>query len=126
VQLETAAKLFIQSIIKYGDILLVSSFVLYSEIIDTPSEYKKNSMLRFVDGYAKEYVGSERTSEALSIASDIMKTGIKTFDAAHIACAILAKCDYFITTDKRILRFQTDRIKILNPIKFIKIWEAMP
>jgi hypothetical protein len=55
IRLETAAKLFIQSLVKYGDIVLVSSFVLYSEIEDTPSEYKKNSILRFVDSYAKEY-----------------------------------------------------------------------
>ena len=121
VRLETAAKLFIQSLIKYGDVLLVSSFVLYSEIADNPSEYKKHSILRFVDNYAKEYIGNERTQEALPIVNDIMKTGIKAFDAAHIACAVLAECGYFITTDKGILRHKTDRIKLVNPIEFVKL-----
>ena len=37
IQLETTAKLFIQSLIKSGSITLVSSFVLYSEIYDNPS-----------------------------------------------------------------------------------------
>ena len=126
VQMETAAKLFIQSLIKYGEILLVSSFVLYSEIMDNPSEYKRNSILRFVDSYAQEYRGSEVTAKALPIADDIMKTGIKAFDAAHIACAITAECDYFITTDLRILKYKTDQIKLVNPIEFVRIWEEIP
>jgi predicted nucleic acid-binding protein len=98
---------------------------LYSEIIETPSEYKRNSILRFVDSYAKEYICSEMTPETLPIANDIMKTGIKAFDAAHVACAILAECDYFVTTDKRLLKYKTDRIKLVNPIDFVKEWETM-
>jgi predicted nucleic acid-binding protein len=125
VQRETTAKLFIQSLIKHGDIVLVSSFVLYSEIMETPSEYKRNSILRFVDNYASEHVGNEKTPEALPIANDIMQTGIKAFDAAHVACAILAECDYFVTTDKRLLKYKTDRIKLVNPIDFVKGWEAI-
>jgi len=125
VRLETEAKLFIQALIRYEDVFLVSSFVLYSEILDNPSEYKRNSILRFVDNYAKEYLGSEIMSQALNIATEIMQTGIKAFDAAHVACAILANCDYFITTDKRILKYQTDRIRILNPIEFVEIWEKI-
>lgn len=125
VLMEAAAKLFIQSLIKYGDVLLVSSFVLHSEIMDNPAEYKRNSILRFVDNYAKTYVGSETRSEVTTIADEIMKAGIKTVDAAHIACAVLAESDYFITTDKRILRHKTDRTKIVNPITFVKLWKAV-
>ena len=32
-----------------------------------------------------------------------MKTGIKAKDACHVACAISASCDYFLTTDDRLL-----------------------
>lgn len=124
VLLETEAKLFIQSLIRYGDIRLVSSFVLYSEVVENPLEYKRNAILQFIDKYATEHIGSETKPEALNIATEIMKTGIKAFDAAHIACAILAECDYFITTDKRILRYKTNRMQILNPVDFIKIWEG--
>ena len=125
VQEETAAKLFIQSLIRYGDILLVSSFVLYSEILDNPSEYKKNSILRFVDDYAKEYIGSEMYSQVITIANEIMQTGIKAADAAHIACAILTECDCFVSTDKRLLKYKTDRIKLFNPIEFVKQWGTL-
>jgi predicted nucleic acid-binding protein len=122
IQKETAAKLFIQSLIRYGDIMLVSSFVLYSEILEIPLEYKKNSILRFIDGYAKEYIGSETLSQVLKIALEIMQKGIKAADAAHIACAILAECDCFVSTDKRLLKYKANRIKLLNPVEFVKQW----
>ena len=48
-----------------------------------------------------------------------MATGIKSMDAYHVACAIALKCDYFITTDDRILKYRDDRIKIISPIQFI-------
>jgi predicted nucleic acid-binding protein len=124
VQKETAAKLFIQSLVRNGDILLVSSFVLYSEIMENPSEYKRNSILRFVDDYAKESIGCESSPQVLSIASEIVQTGVKAADAAHVACAILAECDSFVSTDKRLLKYKTDRIKLLNPVEFVKPWES--
>jgi predicted nucleic acid-binding protein len=74
---------------------------------------------------SQEYIGSERMLEALSMANDIMKTGVKASDAAHIACAALAGCDYFITTDKRILKHQTSGIQIVNPVQFVRIWETI-
>ena len=37
-----------------------------------------------------------------------------------IACAVYAKCDVFITTDKGILKKKIDDIKVLNPIDFMR------
>jgi len=45
-------------------------------------------------------------------------------DSLHIACAIYAKCDYFISTDDRILKYKDNKIMIIDPIDFIKIWEG--
>ena len=44
-------------------------------------------------------------------------------DASHLACAIISGCDYFITTDKRLLKYKTDEIKVINPVDFIRIRE---
>jgi len=50
-----------------------------------------------------------------------METGIKQKDATHLACSMIAKCDYFITADRRATNYNTDRIKIVNPITFVNI-----
>ena len=53
------------------------------------------------------------------IASEIMKTGTKMMDACHVACAILAKCDVFLFTDKRLLKYKSEKIDIMNPLVYI-------
>lgn len=53
------------------------------------------------------------------IIKDVMDSGVKGVDSAHVAAAIVAGCDYFITTDDRILKYRTDRIKVVTPIQFL-------
>ena len=48
-----------------------------------------------------------------------METGIKFKDACHVASTIYAECSYFISTDKRLLKYQTNEIKMVTPIKFV-------
>jgi len=50
---------------------------------------------------------------------EAISSGVKDVDSAHVAAAIVAGCDYFITTDGRILKYRTDRIKIVTPIQFL-------
>ena len=52
----------------------------------------------------------------------IMSTGIKTNDAYHVASAILANCNYFISVDDRLLKYNSDDIILVNPIEFVKIF----
>lgn len=47
-----------------------------------------------------------------------MLHGVKFVDACHVACAIFAECDYFVSTDYRLLKYKTEEIKLLNPIRF--------
>ena len=35
-----------------------------------------------------------------------------------------SKCDYFITTDDRLLKYETGEIKIVDPIQFVKETEV--
>ena len=53
-----------------------------------------------------------------------MQTGVKTNDAYHVACAIFAACDYFLTTDDRLLKYSTPKIQLLNPLDFVKRLEV--
>jgi predicted nucleic acid-binding protein len=53
------------------------------------------------------------------MAERVEQTGVKAFDALHIACAITAGCDYYITVGKRLLKYHDSRITICNPIEFL-------
>jgi predicted nucleic acid-binding protein len=120
---ETMAKLYIQELVKYDCLTLVYSYILLDEVEANKAQTNKASILKFIDDNASVYVGAEYADTSTQIANEIKKTGIKNFDALHIACAIIAKCDYFITTDKRLLQYKTDKINIINPIDYVKILE---
>ncbi|MCL1858733.1 MAG: hypothetical protein FWF92_05815 [Oscillospiraceae bacterium] len=119
---EATAKMFIQSLIKYKSLSLYSSYMLSLEINENPFENIKEHILHFLDDYSDYFISRERENEMLPLTNEIMETGIKLKDAVHLACSIVAECDYFITTDKRVLNYKTDKIKIVNPINFVNIW----
>jgi predicted nucleic acid-binding protein len=50
-----------------------------------------------------------------------MATGVKMKDSCHIACAEMMKCDYLLTTDKRMLKYKGLSTKLINPIDFVKL-----
>jgi predicted nucleic acid-binding protein len=122
---ETQAKMSIQSLVKYKAVELVYSSISVEEIAAYPFEENRNAILEFIEGSASYYIGKDNCEAAITLTGEIMETGIKLKDASHVACAILAKCDYFITADKRLLKYQDNRIKIVNPVKFLEIWRAL-
>ncbi|MCD8348914.1 MAG: PIN domain-containing protein [Lachnospiraceae bacterium] len=119
ISLETQAKLYVQEMIKNNELELVTSYVLQYENSENPYEIRQKAMSEFIRSYSNEHIDYDRSEEVSKKAKNIMNTGVKTKDAHHVACAILASCDYFLTTDKRLLKYVTDEIKIMNPIDFI-------
>lgn len=74
---------------------------------------------KFMKEYAAVYVSNKNEKDIANIAETIMETGIKEKDAYHVACAIKAECNYFVTTDDRLLKFQSEKIKLVTPGEFI-------
>lgn len=62
--------------------------------------------------------------QSIDLHDDIMKTGVKEKDAYHVACAIIAQCKYFITTDDRLLRYHSESINLVTPGEFIRRMET--
>ena len=124
ISLEAQAKIFIQNAVKRGEIELASSFVMRHENEKNPFTDKRNAIEDFIETNVSIFISSDKRTEVQNIAEEIMITGIKSADAAHIACAILSECDYFLTTDDRVLKYHSDKIKILNPVEFLKILEV--
>ncbi|GHS98698.1 hypothetical protein AGMMS50276_20980 [Synergistales bacterium] len=121
--LEAQAKLFIQDNIKQGTIKLVSSYVLIVEMQENSDIFKRDNIFQFVKNNSSAFIGEDKFDEVENLAAPIIQTGIKRMDACHVAAAIVAKCDYLLTTDKRLLKYQTNKIKLVNPLEFIGIME---
>lgn len=114
--LETQAKLHVQSLVYEHNMELVWSFILKYENSRNIFDNRKKAIAQW-ENLSSSFV--EKSEEVRSIAKEIMATGIKAADAAHVACAIVGNCNFFITVDKRLLKYQDERIIVCNPIEFI-------
>jgi len=121
VQLETEAKLFVQQSVLQDTFELVWSYILDYENSLNPYNVRKRSIAKWRNIAMLRVNSSE---SIIRCTKEIMLKGIKTKDAMHIACALDAKCHYFLTTDKKLLRTSIDKINIVSPIDFIKILNA--
>lgn len=93
--------------------------MLRYECSRNPSEARRDAIMAYIRDNASVYIGKERASEVKAKAAEIMRSGVKAKDACHVASAILAGCDAFISTDKRLLRYDTDEIRMVSPVTFI-------
>jgi predicted nucleic acid-binding protein len=71
----------------------------------------------------KALVDVDESPPIIEIAKEIRSTGIKTADSLHIACAIYANCNYFVSTDKRILKYKSRGIVVCDPIECLRLLE---
>ena len=120
ISLESQAKLYIQAMIEKGNIDLVSSYILDYEVSRNPYEVRQKTIRGYIDDNAVVYVDNSYEKEAEEIANNIKATGVKSMDALHTACAIIAKCDYLITTDDRLLKYESKEIRIVDPTEFVR------
>jgi len=119
VRLETQAKLFVQTTIKDGRTDLVWSFIIDFENAANPFEDQKISIMEWRD-ICVEIV---KPDEAIRDLANSLATSckMKSKDSLHIACAIKSGCDFFITTDRRLIKqaVKIKGIQVLNPIDFV-------
>ncbi|MBI4651050.1 PIN domain protein [Candidatus Desantisbacteria bacterium] len=119
IMLETEAKLRIQEEIRAGKFDLVWSYILDYENSKNPYEERK---LR-IKGWGKYALTNVQENVTLiEIADSLNLKGFKKLDSLHIACSIISRCDYFLTTDDKILNLSKilKEIKLTDPIGFIK------
>ena len=124
IRYEANAKTYIQWLIRFDSLTLYSSYMLLFEISENPFESNRKHITNFVAEHSSVYIDEEYEDEIMQLSEEIMKTGVKRKDSIHLACSIIAECDYFITTDRRVTNYKTDKIKIVNPIEFVRIWRA--
>jgi predicted nucleic acid-binding protein len=80
---------------------LVWSEVLSFENSQHPLSDRSNEIARWTNEATELVVIDDLTR---SLANQLTADGIKPLDAAHLACAELSRCEYFLTCDDRLLR----------------------
>jgi len=121
VRLETQAKLYIQSLVHDAKIELVWSYILDYEISFNPVEHNRNAISKWRE---LAVIDVEETPDLVHDANAIQKTGIKVKDSLHIASAIAGGADYFVTVDKRLLKYRDTKIIVCDTISLLNVLEG--
>ena len=119
VRLETETKLAIQEEIRRGTYQLIWSYILDYENSKNPFQERREQIIKW-----KKYALTdiEENTEIIKTALLLNSKGLQKMDSLHIACAVFAKADYFLTTDDKVIKKANTLtgIKITDPIDFIK------
>ena len=123
IHLESLAKLYIQQSLVDRTFNFVWSFILEFENSKNPYPLRRETIRKF-SYRCNQYVDESNADDIIKIAKPIMESGVKEKDALHLACAIFASCNYFLTTDDRLLKHKTEQIKVMTPVQFVNEMEG--
>ena len=116
IRLETEAKIYVQQKIIDGIYELAWSYVMDYENSLNPF-LERRHRVGLWKNIAKVFCNE---NEAILIdAENLRNRGVKFFDSLHVACSIFLKCDYFLTTDDRLMKKNIPAIRVINPIEFV-------
>ncbi|MBR3087010.1 MAG: PIN domain protein [Kiritimatiellae bacterium] len=118
IRLETEAKLRIQHLMRIGVVEYAWSDILTHEVSFNP--IKRRRQLIF-DWRMNAIVDIAAEWDVVLRGKEFQSLGLKPKDALHLASALKAECDWFITTDTGILKKvgNIERMRVGNPIDFV-------
>lgn len=119
IRLEANAVIIILERCEKGELILISSDIIREEILRIPDIEKREAVLELQNIY-KEWIPIDKN--VIELAKQIEQSGVKPYDALHIASAEIGGADVFLTTDDKLLRKNLQlnlKTRILNPLNFI-------
>ena len=122
INLETQAKLYIQDKILLKQYDLIWSYILHYENEQNPHLAPKYEIAKWKSIAAVLVAPSDAI---ITNAKHYQSLGLRVKDALHCACAVAAKADYFLTTDKQLIKKASAiaELTVVNPLRFIDIEE---
>jgi len=111
IRLETEAKLVLQQKVRDGQCELVWSSILDFENAKSPFPEHRTAIAEW-RRLAVMHVSADPS--VLDMARSLLALGIGEYDALHVACAIRAGAELFVSTDDRLIRKLRDRDDILT------------
>jgi len=100
-----------------GDVRQVCSDLTRLECRVKPLRDDETALLTAFDTYFAEIISETvpLSRTVIDRATEIRaRYGVKTPDAIHLACAIVAKCDLFLTNDKQLARFNEIAVEVVG------------
>ncbi len=121
IRLETEAVYTILKFVDAGKFSLLNSDIIFYEVEKIPDLKRKNS-IRMILSKARYYINLNE--DILKRGHEIQKTGLRSYDALHIASAEYGKAAIFHTTDDRLLKVVKNHreeihVKVENPLNWI-------
>ena len=113
----------IQSKILDGKFELAWSYMMDYEIYFNPFLERKSQIKKW-RSFAQIII--PESAHIIAKACEIAKMNLKSKDSLHLACAMEAHSDFFITTDDRILNKPFIGIVVTDPVNFVRIMEEQP
>lgn len=119
IYLETQAKLYVQEQILAGQHDLIWSYILQFENDQNPRIAHKHEIAKWKN-LAKYLIGA--SDDIVANAKHYQTFGLRVKDALHCACAVKASADYFLTTDKQLIKQASSitELNVINPLHFIE------
>jgi predicted nucleic acid-binding protein len=118
IRLETEAKLAIQDQVRCKRQELAWSYIIDFENAANPFDDRREAIQRW---RTEAVIDVDESAKVLTLASRMESNGLRAKDALHLACAIAARCDVFLTTDDVVLKKMrgSSDIMVLSPTDFI-------
>jgi len=118
IYLETQAKLYVQEQILSGQHSLVWSYILQFENDQSPHIAHKHEIAKWKN-LSKHWISA--SDDIIVNAKRYQTLGLHVKDALHCACAVKANADFFLTTDKQLIKKANamSELKVINPLRFI-------
>ena len=110
IRLETEAKLSLQDKVRSGESELLWSSVLDLENSKNPFIEQMHAISQWRSLAATHVMAGP---EVIAMAEPLVTGGVHSFDALHVASAVVGKADLFVTTDDRLLK----RVRHLQSVK---------
>lgn len=124
IRLETIAAFSIFHRIKRGDYLLLWSFMIDFENSLNPYQDNRRE-ISMMSSIAGGWIGPDE--QIREYGKHFEKVGIKPRDALHLACAVHAEADVFITCDDKLAKrakLMQLPVQLFNPVDFVYSMEV--
>ncbi len=119
IRIETEAKLYVQELLRQKAIELAWSYVLDFENDANPFKERREAVESW---RTLSVVDVDERPEVVQLADRYALFGLHPRDSLHIACAVVADCDAFLTMDRKLLakHHQIAEIRLIDPPAFLR------